>query len=463
MCFGAVLISSADGFAFTQKHTSSLISKSYATTTNRQKYFSSTRRNFSFSLSSSSSTLDEFTSNVEPKNTLPPQTPTTDSIGASTSPRYEKDTLERFAKDVAIVLKVMCAAEQDPDIPDVWKSKKLSFTSIWTPEMWKEHASRWRFWRYIKSFPTSRLLRRMAPQLSAYISWCIVVVLFHGRFRFDMPLTSLSLVSTFVGLLLTSRSNQGINRLSDGRFAWGRCVRLSRDTANLFVTYVYPKDKELGLLSARLLSTFGFLMKAHLRGKDANDIVSTMLPQKIDASYILSQRKKPVAVVFRLRQIVANMAERGLLAVPQHQALENNLHELNHVYGMCERLRGSSIPPVYTSHTSRLMLFYLFFLPIALVATQLNRVMTVLVSGAVGFAMLGFDEITFILENPFALMPLYQQSKNIMLDVADAFTCQPPHLKSQFLKIKAEPLNDDREENIEYPYGTSWEEKPIYW
>eukprot|EP00978_Attheya_sp_CCMP212_P049505 scaffold673671_cov51-Attheya_sp.AAC.2 len=308
-----------------------------------------------------------------------------------------------------------------------------------------------------------------------------------------MPLTSLSLVSTFVGLLLTSRSNQGINRLSDGRFAWGRCVRLSRDTANLFVTYVYPKDKELGLLSgkkaisikiqllrlnsaniiyfpsvlnkARLLSTFGFLMKAHLRGKDANDIVSTMLPQKIDAGYILSQRKKPVAVVFRLRQIVANMAERGLLAVPQHQALENNLHELNHVYGMCERLRGSSIPPVYTSHTSRLLLFYLFFLPIALIGTQLNRVMTVLVSGAVGFAMLGFDEITFILENPFALMPLYQQSKNIMLDVADAFTCQPPHLKSQFWKIKAKPLLNDHdvEENIEYPYGTSWEEKPIYW
>jgi predicted membrane chloride channel (bestrophin family) len=87
--------------------------------------------------------------------------------------------------------------------------------------------------------------------------------------------------------------------------------------------------------------------------------------------------------------------------------------------------------------------------------------MTVLVSGAVGFAMLGLDEITFILENPFALMPLYQQSKNIMLDVADAFTCQPPNLKSNLQKIKAEPLND--EENIKYPYGTTWEEKPVYW
>eukprot|EP00978_Attheya_sp_CCMP212_P049504 scaffold673671_cov51-Attheya_sp.AAC.1 len=118
MCFGVVLISFADGYAFTQKHTSSLISKSYVTTTNRQKYFrSTTRRNFSFSLSSSSNKLDEFTSNVEPKNTLPPQTPTTDSFGPSTSPPYEKDTLKRLAKDVAIVLKVMCAAEQDPDIP----------------------------------------------------------------------------------------------------------------------------------------------------------------------------------------------------------------------------------------------------------------------------------------------------------------------------------------------------------
>jgi hypothetical protein len=44
------------------------------------------------------------------------------------------------------------------------------------------------------------------------------------------------------------------------------------------------------------------------------------------------------------------------------------------------------------------------------------------------FAMLGLDEISHLLEQPFRLMPLYQLSKNSMTDVGDALVCQPPGL-----------------------------------
>lgn len=49
-----------------------------------------------------------------------------------------------------------------------------------------------------------------------------------------------------------------------------------------------------------------------------------------------------------------------------HRSLENNLLELNRVFGICERIRGSPIPPIYTAHTSRLLVFYLVLLPCAL-------------------------------------------------------------------------------------------------
>lgn len=71
-----------------------------------------------------------------------------------------------------------------------------------------------------------------------------------------VPFTSLSMVSTFVGFCLTLRSNQGLDRLSEGRQLWGRAFIVTRDTAQLIAAYAYPKDKELGLFAGKCLVLF---------------------------------------------------------------------------------------------------------------------------------------------------------------------------------------------------------------
>jgi predicted membrane chloride channel (bestrophin family) len=76
-------------------------------------------------------------------------------------------------------------------------------------------------------------------------------------------------------------------------------------------------------------------------------------------------------------------------------------------------------------------MLYLFFLPLALRGADINPMGTVLASAAVGFAMLGLDEISHLMEQPFRLMPLYQLSKNSMQDVGDALVCQPPPLDAE--------------------------------
>jgi predicted membrane chloride channel (bestrophin family) len=64
----------------------------------------------------------------------------------------------------------------------------------------------------------------------------------------SVPLTPLSLLSTFVAALLTLRSNQGLNRLSQGRLAFGSVVLHTRDFAHLLSAYVMPLDPVLGLM-----------------------------------------------------------------------------------------------------------------------------------------------------------------------------------------------------------------------
>ncbi len=53
---------------------------------------------------------------------------------------------------------------------------------------------------------------------------------------------------------------------------------------------------------------------------------------------------------------------------------------------------------------------------------------TVLTTGVCGFAMLGMDEITHQIEQPFRVIPMQQLSNRILQDVADAFVCETPKL-----------------------------------
>lgn len=150
----------------------------------------------------------------------------------------------------------------------------------------------------------------------------------------------------------------------------------------------------------------------------------------VDAAYILKQRKKPVAVVTRLRQVIDYLEQQNQLSTALHLQLEHSIQHLNECITTCERIRSSPIPPLYTSHTGLLLIFYLFSLPLALQGSGLlSPVGTVLTTAVVGYAMLGLDEISHILENPFKLMPLYQIAKTSMLDVSDAIVCQPPGLE----------------------------------
>lgn len=242
----------------------------------------------------------------------------------------------------------------------------------------------------------------------------------------------LSLLSGFVAALTSLRTNQGLSRLGEGRIAFGKVVLHTRDMAQLIAASIYPKDKRLGLKLLRHVALYGWLLKNFLRGDTRNgtdeDIIRVML-DPADADYVLRQRKRPSAVITRLRQVFEHMAEEGQLSTAEELALDHTTMALNGVLTTAERIQASPFPRLYTAHTSRLLMFYLFFLPFALRGGQvLGDVATVFTTVAVGYTMLGLDEISHLIEEPFRLMPLWQLCKNSMRDVGDAVVCQPPTL-----------------------------------
>ena len=218
-------------------------------------------------------------------------------------------------------------------------------------------------------------------------------------------------------------------------------VLYTRDMGSLIAFSVYQKDPQVGLKLIRHVALFGWLLKGFLRGKKVNgsdeDIIRTMLPNPVDADYVLRQRKRPVAVLSRLRQAFHHLH----LSTAEEWALDHCTQSLNHCIMTTEKICVSPIPPLYTAFTGRLLLFYLFMLPFALRATDVvGGLGTVISSMAVAYAMLGLDEMSHICEQPFRVMPLYQLSKVSMLDVADSVLQLPPSWETGEDVSRARPI-----------------------
>lgn len=365
------------------------------------------------------------------------------------------DTVDQFASDVTLVLKGLRAANYDPSVHSMYHSEsRPTFAVTWTHKMWEIHNSRMRFINQFLYWHQSALLKRVMPQLSVLMVWTAVVIfglpLTNWGKDFTFPMSSLSLVSGFVGTLLALRTNQGMSRLMEARNAFGKVVLYTRDMSSLVSNFIYHKDPDLALKLARHLALFSWLLKNFLQGRAAvgsdEDIIRAMLPEKADADYILQQRKMPVGVVMRLRQALAHCTDTHLLSTAEEIAIDHTISAMDQYIMITERIVASPIPPLFTTHAGRLMCFYLFFLPIALTSSgTMNAMGTFVTILAVGYAMLGLDEISHLMEQPFKVCPLYHLCKNSMRDVADSFCLQPPSLK-------------DTEANESYQPAT-----PPYW
>lgn len=299
------------------------------------------------------------------------------------------------------------------------------------------------------------------PQQLALLIWTILSVYLEDQFlstyKPKIPLSALGTISTFVGFLLTLRSNQALSRLMEARALWSKVILNTREMSSLIASFIYPVDKQLALLLGRHVALFGWLLKSQLRFTRKDDVVElvrAMLPKR-DADYLLSQRQKTVAVITRIRQVLAHLGKAHKLTTAEEIALDHTAHSLSEAITSTGRIRASPIPTLYTSHTSRLLVFYLFCLPPALHLSGLDGIMTTVLTMVVGFAMFGLDEISHLFEQPFRVIPMYQMSKRSMAAVADSFCCRPPALDG-------EEFGDDEEKDVAQKELTSyWSNKDI--
>jgi predicted membrane chloride channel (bestrophin family) len=243
----------------------------------------------------------------------------------------------------------------------------------------------------------------------------------------------LSYLAAPLGLLLTLRTNQSMNRLLEARQAWGRLTLQTRSLANIAAVYLYPLNPQAAILLVRHLAILGWVLKAHVRGESIDSdqtVVTTMLGKGQDATWLLAQPKRTNAITARIRQIVAGAVLTSITTTTTNTpsssetrvsttllVAEEKVTALEQVFGICERLLTSPIPPTYTRHLSRTIFLWIFFLPASLGSIGLSTFGVVTATFWATYVLVGIDEVGMEIENCFQLLPLQQLSAAVQTSV----------------------------------------------
>ena len=101
--------------------------------------------------------------------------------------------------------------------------------------------------------------------------------------------------------------------------------------------------------------------------------------------------------------------------------LEVDIKEIDAIVESCERLFSSPIPPNMARHGLRSLTLWILALPLVLTGS-ISPILVALWTASTSFIYLGVEELGAQVEQPFAIMPLWQLCHLAQLNVEEALT-----------------------------------------
>jgi len=171
----------------------------------------------------------------------------------------------------------------------------------------------------------------------------------------------LGLASSIISLLLVFRTNTSYQRFAESRALWGSLVNTGRDLVRRSITY-FP-DGQGARAMARWVVALAHCVRLHMRTprEEAQGVLARVLLPS-EAAVVAAAAHRPNACLQALGQLIyAQVADK-------HTALrlDESLSRMEDVVGGCERLYRTPIPLSYTRHTSRMLLVWLAYMPLAM-------------------------------------------------------------------------------------------------
>lgn len=247
---------------------------------------------------------------------------------------------------------------------------------------------------------------KILPRVLLFGGFGLFISCLHA-FHLPIVLDTLGVLTTNVvynlvlGLLLVFRTNTSYDRFWEGRKAWGLLVINLRNLAReigLGVTQQQEGDDDDRIAALRLLSAFAVATRLHLRNESMNEQFLALVPVE-SVPRMKAATNLPLEITLLLGEYLQRWSQTGQLDQWRFPILNEALNKLVEGLTSCERIRSTPLPIAYVIYLRSLTLIYCIGLPFYLVPDL--GWWTGLIVAIISFILLGVEEVSHELENPF--------------------------------------------------------------
>lgn len=279
-----------------------------------------------------------------------------------------------------------------------------------------------------------RLLQWQWRRALAFSGAAALIVVAHDYLFIELSLPSLPLavVGAAIGIFVSFRTNSCYDRWWEGRKLWGRLINTSRHFANQVLSYVPSQgggtseaDEIRAVRTALVRRHIAYVhtLRCVLRTQDPfadPDVVKYLTTDETQELAGLSNVNQ--AMLLRQSRQLTALADAGQLDALRLQSFDESLRALLDIQGGCERIKKTPFPRGYQFIADRLVLYFAFLFPLALVeelgwfTVPINLLVTL------SFALI--SEAGRVLEDPFTVfyngLALHSMSKTIERNLLEA-------------------------------------------
>jgi len=241
-----------------------------------------------------------------------------------------------------------------------------------------------------------------------------------------------------LGFLIVHISTQACQRWWDARVAWEDMMTDTRDAMRIMCCHC--NGKEILKLFGKYLITFTITSKHYLTNKQYSSWhrsteLEKVLPQAdLDRLWTLSSRNRPLACLYACQRITEMSIKMDLFERPVARDINPRLVNLANQLGVCECIRFTPLPYVYTVHLRCVLMFFLAITPLAMFSedplpswSQILFFMAI-----ISYSFLALEDLAAKVQSPFGnnlnhlpldlfMMMTYKDVKDILALKYEAF------------------------------------------
>jgi putative membrane protein len=233
------------------------------------------------------------------------------------------------------------------------------------------------------------------------LSWLAERLVGH---RLALEAAPYEIAGAALGLLLVFRTNAGYERWWEGRKLWGGIVNQSRNLVIAGLSYG-PEDAGWRKRFLAWAAVFPFVCRNSLRGEGAPEEAAALVGESA-ARELGRSGHMPGLASIRIAQLLKEAVEhRDMDRFAFMKVEEQRASLIDHI-GACERILKTPIPRVYAIMVRRFISLFLLTLPLALLHRLESDWLIPLITMMVAYPLLGLDQISIELQNPFTHLNL---------------------------------------------------------